>query len=65
MKSRKPMCESTITWWDGLGIVGMLLIVLFLKWDWFTMAIVSLEMFVLGMRWGRNPSYFKPLLFWR
>ncbi|QOC54652.1 hypothetical protein pSALSNUABM04_192 [Salmonella phage pSal-SNUABM-04] len=65
MKSRKPLSESTISWWDGLGIIGMLLIVLFLKWDWFVIAIVALEMFVLGLRWGRNPAYFKPLLFWR
>lgn len=65
MKSRKPMCECTITWWDALGVIGTLLIVLFLKWDWFVIAIVALETFVLGMRFGRNSAYFKPLLFWR
>ncbi|ANZ49838.1 hypothetical protein FDI85_gp084 [Erwinia phage Machina] len=65
MKYKKPTCEQTITWWDGVCIAVMLLIVLFLKWDWFTIFIVALDMFVLGMRFGRNTSYFKPLLFWR
>ncbi|QVW56338.1 hypothetical protein pEaSNUABM6_00202 [Erwinia phage pEa_SNUABM_6] len=65
MNCKNKSCTRTITWWDGVAIIGMLLIVLFLKWDWFTIAIVSLESFVVGMRFGRNPSYFKPLLFWR
>lgn len=35
------------------------------SYDIWLVLIASLDTFVLGMKWGRDPNYFKRYLFWR